>query len=104
MSIKISTDRYKQLLDSENRLIALESNGVDNWEFYEEALKEYNKKKWLKEAMDDCFEQMLSHISESIEEPAGRGCGYGFTRDSESLEKAADVLSDFILANYEPKK
>lgn len=37
-TITISTDRYKRLLETERILNALYAGGVDNWEWYDEAM------------------------------------------------------------------
>ena len=38
-TITISVERYNELIRSENILNALYAGGVDNWEWYEEALE-----------------------------------------------------------------
>ena len=40
IEIKITIKRYNELLKSEKILDALYAGGVDNWEWYEESLKE----------------------------------------------------------------
>ena len=42
-TIKISYKDYEELLDRDRLLGALESGGVDNWEWYSESLKNYFK-------------------------------------------------------------
>jgi len=37
-TVTIPFDRYKELLQYEKELNALHNGGVDNWEWYEEAL------------------------------------------------------------------
>ena len=37
----ITKEEYKSLLDRDEKLSALENGGVDNWEWYGEALKDY---------------------------------------------------------------
>lgn len=37
----ISLKRYKELLDSEKKLHALEAGGVDNWQWYSESLQQH---------------------------------------------------------------
>ncbi len=42
--ITITEEEYEYLVDRDKRLTALENSGVDNWEWYDEAMKEfYNK-------------------------------------------------------------
>lgn len=45
--MKISQERFEELIDKERKLDALEAGGVDNWEWYGESLKEYFK--WVDE-------------------------------------------------------
>lgn len=40
---KISLAQYNELIKSERKLNALESGGVDNWQFYDESLKDLNE-------------------------------------------------------------
>lgn len=37
--VYISKERYKELLNSEKKLVALENAGVDNWEGYDYAME-----------------------------------------------------------------
>ena len=39
----ISTRELAQLLTASNKLAALEAGGVDNWEWYGESLRDYEK-------------------------------------------------------------
>ena len=41
-TVEISKREYEDLLDSARLLRCLESSGVDNWEWYDEAMKEYH--------------------------------------------------------------
>lgn len=45
--IYIGQKEYEALCDAENRLRALEKHGVDKWEGYQEAMKEYFKEKFI---------------------------------------------------------
>jgi hypothetical protein len=40
VKVQIEQSRLNELLDKEAQLDALEAGGVDNWEWYDEALKE----------------------------------------------------------------
>ena len=48
--ITISVVEYTQLLDAQNKLSALKSGGVDNWEWYSESLADYYAEKEKDEA------------------------------------------------------
>jgi len=38
-SVSISPEEYDRLLESEKKLNALEAGGVDNWEWYDDAME-----------------------------------------------------------------
>lgn len=85
----ITKQRLKDLEDCEAKLGALEMGGVDNWEWYGESLKGYFKEKELAEGMEDLVEEICEIANEGINEPAGRGCGFGLSEQFEdSIEKA----------------
>jgi hypothetical protein len=44
-TVTISKEKYESLLDNSLKLSALEGSGVDNWEWYGEALKYYEELK-----------------------------------------------------------
>lgn len=63
--MEISKERLEDLLDSEAKLQALEAGGVDNWEWYDESLESYRKKKELqnkKEKLCNSFIDSLNCI------------------------------------------
>ena len=68
-----------ELLESEAILNALMIAGVDNWDGYDDALAEYRAEKSRKEAIETVIDNALADLATCVEEPAGRGCGYGFT-------------------------
>ncbi len=39
--VTITKERFDDLIDSERMLICLQNAGVDNWEWYDEAMEEY---------------------------------------------------------------
>ena len=48
-TVEISKKRYKELLKAERKLIALENAGVDNWDWYGDAMEEI----WNEEDEED---------------------------------------------------
>lgn len=40
-TITITRKEYKKLLEDSDKLRCLENSGVDNWEWYDEAMKEF---------------------------------------------------------------
>lgn len=78
-----------------SKLDALEAGGVDNWEWYGEALKEWfaeNEKIELAESFVDELCEIIC-CDCKIEQPAGQGAGYGISDTKPLLE--------FVLKNVE---
>lgn len=92
--MEITKERLQQLEDSESRLQALDSGGVDNWEGYDISLESYHKDNERRDEIDGLYNEIEEAIGEGLEEPAGHGSGYGVT------EKASDaarrILKDGI--------
>lgn len=44
-NVLISYEEYLELLDRDDKLQALESGGVDDWEWYSESLNQYRTEK-----------------------------------------------------------
>lgn len=74
-----------------DKLAYLENAGVDNWEWYDQALTAWYEENELEEMAESIFENICQIISSGIYEPAGTGCGYG-VRDAETQE-AIDYIS-----------
>lgn len=84
--VKISENRLKELERAYSKLQALENGGVDNWDFYSDSLKEWNKENALDELFEDTYEELLEILATAqVEQPAGRGCGYSITPDEKSV-------------------
>ena len=79
--LKISARRLKELERTEAKLHALESGGVDNWIFYDEALKDYHREN----EKDERFEKLINELAEAFGqcayEPSERGAGIAFSED-----------------------
>jgi len=88
--MEITKERLEVLEDIELKMNALETGGVDNWEFYGEALDEYNKEKERCKEQEKKFEDICEVLCEGINEPAGSGAGFGFTE--EALDNAYRVF------------
>lgn len=73
------------------KLAALEAGGVENWEWYDESLKEYRATIEKEEMAEEFVQELLEMLCTEIDEPAGRGCGYGFS------EKGQDAAVRLIL-------
>ncbi|MBU2061727.1 MAG: hypothetical protein KKH44_07770 [Bacteroidetes bacterium] len=94
MKVTIESTRLQELEDAEAKLSALECGGVDNWEWYDQAMEQYNKKLKKRENIQELYEYIESAIAEGIEEPAGHGAGFG-VRPEASLN-ALKILQDGI--------
>lgn len=101
--IQITQKEYEELLDAQAKLTALESGGVDNWEWYSEAVKYYLAEKEKKEELAGLLSDLEDVLCDHIEEPAGRGCGYGLTDDG-SAEIKAIMVKAFELGKEHAKE
>lgn len=100
--MNISEERLKELEDAETKLLALEAGGVDNWEYYDKSLESYYKKKEIEDCFDSLVEdEIYEIITENVEEPAGRGCGYGLRSEAYFLIKRC--IRKFIDEHYKLK-
>lgn len=80
MQEKIEYERLEELLEKERKLEALENSGVDNWEFYDEAMEELKEYERDKEKAENAIEFIEDIIVSNIDSPAGIGCGYSLTQ------------------------
>ena len=94
MTIEITKERLEQLEDAARKLNALEVGGVDNWEFYDEAMTQYLKDVEEKEQIQRLLSNIQEALCEGILEPSERGAGFGFT--DLSSENALQVLKNGI--------
>ena len=85
---EITEKRLRELEDSEAQLRALEAGGVDNWEWYGESMKSYNKEIEEREKIKILYDEIETIICSGVEEPAGHGAGYGVsdTASDEALK------------------
>ena len=93
-NMKLDDKRIKELLRKEAKLNALEAGGVENWDWYGESLKEYSATIELEEDCENLVAEIFAEISGDIEEPAGRGCGYGIKEAG--IEKSTKMLVNFV--------
>jgi len=89
----ISKKEYEKLKRDQEKLEALEAGGVDNWEFYGEALKEWEAKYELKEKRENLLEDLSECFGECAFEPSEAGAGIAF-RD-EAVENAMAILEEY---------
>ena len=75
--VEISEKRLKELERAAAKLQALENGGVDNWEWYSESLKEWNKENRLEEILEEVVENIHDIMVDGVDWdfPAGREAG-----------------------------
>ena len=77
----IDEKELKRLRDIEAQWEALEAGGVDNWEFYDEAMAPYWEMKKVEEAYEDLAHDILDVVGEYAYEPSERGAGFNVYPD-----------------------
>jgi hypothetical protein len=80
----------KEIKRKLEKLEALECGGVDNWEGYEFALEEYNQTIGREETAEDIIDVICEVLCAYIIQPAGSGCGYGFSQAG--IDNAVGIL------------
>ena len=95
--MEISKERLVELEDIERVMSCLDAGGVDNWEGYDDALEGYREEKENMEEIEAKFYDLLEVLCTGIDEPAGSGCGYGFTEDAQEqgLTLFTNVINEF---------
>jgi hypothetical protein len=58
-NLGMSSKRMQELLNAERKLNALEAGGVDNWEWYDEALESIRKEDKLEDVVDMYVQNIL---------------------------------------------
>ena len=90
----ITKERLKQLEKAEAKLNALENGGVDNWNFYGEAMREYNEREEREEKLDALMVDIEEAMLEGVFEPSERGAGFSATEDA--IENTKDIILKFV--------
>ncbi len=93
---EIQDKRLKELEKAEAKLQALENAGVHNWQFYEDALKDFLQAELKEELLNELVMNIEDVFCEAeVQEPAGRGCGYSISIN----EYQRNLLRKYIV-NY----
>lgn len=91
--IKIDGYEYTKMQRRIAKLDALEAGGVDNWEYYGEALTEWRKAGAFVEAVDNAVSAVNDLMSEArVDQPAGDGAGYRIEFDEDEM---AQIFRNF---------
>ena len=89
--VKISKTEYTKIQRQLAKLNALESGGVNNWEWYGESLSDWFAENEV-DGLLECFVGDINKLmvdAEIDERPTGRGWGYSITFDEEELKRFA---------------
>lgn len=80
-SVTISERDLEELRMAASKMAALDAGGVDNWEFYGEALEGWSAENELKENLNDLIAELSNIFGECAYEPSERGAGIAFDDD-----------------------
>lgn len=80
--VNISEAELKKLERAQAKLDALESGGVDNWEWYDESLKDFRKNEEKEGRLEELLEEIEVALLEGAYEPSERGAGYATHEDA----------------------
>ena len=92
--VKITAKRLKELERAESKLNALESGGVDNWEWYSESLKDWFKENRLEELLEEVVENIHDIMVDGVDYdfPAGRDAGISLTLNESGEEMIKKIF------------
>jgi hypothetical protein len=83
-TMKITPQRLKELERAELKLRALENGGVDDWTYYDDAMKEVQAQIEIEDGLEELFHEIEAALSEGAYEPSERGAGFAFTTEASS--------------------
>jgi len=93
MKTAIDNKRLKELEKAEAKLNALESGGVDNWEWYDQAMTPYLESIELEEKVESLLEDIECTLFVGIYEPSESGAG--FAASDEARQQTLELLINF---------
>lgn len=84
--VKISATEYAKMQRSIAKLAALEAGGVDNWDWYDESLKDWYAENEIDERIQSAIDDLNDILVDAeVDQPAGPGCGYSVIVDEEAV-------------------
>jgi len=99
--VTITASEYKKMQREIAKLHALESGGVDNWEWYSESLSDWNKENELDEFLDQANTELHERLVEAdVDFPAGREAGASVTLSDDHCR----AFFDWFIKEYEAIK
>lgn len=90
MSIEVSQEEYRELKDAQEKLELLEAAGVDNWEFYGNALEDFTPSTELYRDAQDLLQELTEGAR--VDYPAGRDAGHQIIFSESAIEKVVELL------------
>lgn len=88
--IQIDEKELRLLKRQAAKLEALEAGGVDNWDYYADALEDYRATIEREEKAEDYAHQICEILGSSAYEPSERGAGITFTVETE--QKVSELI------------
>lgn len=99
--VTISAHEYRKMQRELAKLNALESGGVENWEWYSESLAGWHKENAIDEFLDDAAVELHEFLIEAeVDYPAGREAGHSITLSDDDCRK----FFKWFIKNYEEIK
>jgi hypothetical protein len=93
--ITLTRPEYNLMQRRLAKLAALESRGVNYWEFHDEALIEWKREEALSDLLSAIIDEINDFLTEAeIDQPAGYGCGYSITFDEGQMENILKGFAD----------
>ena len=92
--MEITKERLQQLEQAESKLNALEIGGVDNWEWYGEAMEELEKANQAEQDITDLFDDIETVLCGGAYEVSERGAGVAFNEDV--VDEAKELLKTYL--------
>lgn len=96
MKTTIDSKRLRELEKAEAKLNALENGGVDNWEWYDQAMTPYLESIELEEKLESLLEDIECTLLVGVYEPSERGAGFAASDDArqQTLELLINFAND----------
>lgn len=98
-NIQISKEEYARLQDRDDKLRALENGGVDNWEWYDEAMSGYNEEKSKQERRLKLVAELTEYYSEVAQaepHPGGSVQGYIATFPVIDEDAVLQIIDEYL--------
>lgn len=92
MNVTIPRREYLELQDAYDKLQLLESAGLDNWRYYDEALEGYRPTSELYQEAEDILNELTE--GSQVDYPAGRDAGHRIIFSESAVERIVEMLKE----------